>query len=232
MAKLKGGTLAIDVGGTGIKGMVLDPSGKAVNERVRLETPRPAEPERVLATIVEVARAQPGFERVSIGFPGVVVSGVVETAPNLDGDWRGFRLADRVAESLEKPTRAANDADVQGLGTVDGVGVEMVLTLGTGLGSALFVNGRLVPNLELGHHPFRKGRTYEDLLSNAELGRIGKKKWNRRVRRALDQIMPIWNPDLIYLGGGNARKLEGELPPKVKVSDNVAGILGGIKLWL
>ncbi|MBI4817366.1 MAG: ROK family protein [Deltaproteobacteria bacterium] len=231
MAKLSGGTLCIDVGGSGIKGLVLSSSGKPTNEKVRMETPRPATPEAVLTTIKELAAAQPEFARISVGFPGVVIEGIVHTAPNLDGDWAGVRLADSVAEALGKPTRAANDADIQGLGTVEGAGVEMVLTLGTGLGSALFLEGRLVPNLELGHHPFKKGKTYEEVLCNAELERIGKKKWSKRVRQAVDQIMPIWNPKIIFLGGGNAKKLVGDLPDNVRVTDNLAGILGGVRLW-
>jgi len=114
---------------------------------------------------------------------------------------------------------------------VTGTGVEMVLTLGTGLGCALFVNGRYVPNLELAHHPLRKGRTYEEHVGNEAYEKVGKKKWNKRVRQVLAQVQPIFNPDLIYLGGGNAKHLKGDLPRNVKVTENVAGLLGGIALW-
>lgn len=223
--------LAIDVGGSGVKGMVLAADGTPRNERVRVATPRPADPEAVLAAILAVAAEQPPFARVSIGFPGVVMAGVVHTAPNLDGDWAGFPLAGRVAAALEVPTRAANDADVQGYGAIEGEGVEMVLTLGTGLGSAVFVNGHLVPNLELGHHPFKKKKTYEEYVGEAARKKAGNAAWSDRVREIVEQIQPIWNPRVLYLGGGNAKKLKGELPENVRITENVAGILGGLRLW-
>ncbi len=231
MGKFTGGTLSVDVGGSGIKGMVLDPDGNPRNEKVRVDTPRPARPEAVLQTIAAVAAEQAEFERVSIGFPGVVQFGVVKTAPNLDGDWSDVPLAADVKRLTGKPCRAANDADVQGYGAVEGQGVEMVLTLGTGMGSAIFTNGHLVANLELGHHPFRNGKTYEELLGQAARKKAGNKKWNKRVARAIAQILPIWNPRILYLGGGNAKKLNIDLPQNVKPIPNVAGILGGIRLW-
>lgn len=224
-------TLSIDVGGSGIKGMVLDSSGKPMNEKVRIVTPRPAVPSAVLDTIVQVAGQQPDFDRVSIGFPGVVEFGVVRTAPNLDGDWSNVALAAEVERRIGKPCRAANDADVQGYGAIEGRGVEMVLTLGTGMGSAVFTNGHLSPNLELGHHPFSRNKTYEEMLCQAARKRIGKKKWNRRVERAVNVILPIWNPRRLYLGGGNSEKLIFELPPQVRIISNDSGILGGIRLW-
>lgn len=229
--QLHGGTLCIDIGGTGIKGLVVDPLGQPLNERVRLETPRPATAVAVLATIRRLILEQPAFERVSVGFPGVVVGGVAHTAPNLDGDWDGFPIAAEVAGLTQAPTRAANDADIAGFGVIEGRGLEMLVTLGTGMGSALYVDGKLVPNLELGHHPLRKGRTYEQFVCNAELERIGKKMWSKRVKKAIRQIEPIWNYRLLYLGGGNARKIRGALPENVKVVGNIAGLLGGIRLW-
>ncbi len=231
MSQFTGGTLSIDVGGSGIKGMVLDPDGSPRNEKIRIDTPRPAGPESVLQTIAAVAAEQPEFERVSIGFPGVVQFGVVKTAPNLDGDWSDVPLAAEAERMTGKPCRAANDADVQGYGAVEGKGVEMVLTLGTGMGSAIFTNGHLVANLELGHHPFLKGKTYEELIGQAARKKAGNKKWSKRVARAIAQILPIWNPRILYLGGGNAKKLTIDLPPNVKLVPNVAGILGGIRLW-
>ncbi len=211
--------------------MALNPQGEPVSERTRLLTPRPATPEAVLKTAIAVAQKQPAFERVSVGFPGVVVDNTVQTAPNLDGDWEGFALGAELQKALERPVRVCNDADVQGYGAIEGKGVEMVLTLGTGLGSALFVDGRLVPNLELAHHPFQKKRSYEDHVGKAALKKVGAKKWNKRVRQVLAQVQPIWNPSVIYVGGGNAKKLAGDLPQGVKVVPNVAGLLGGIKLW-
>jgi polyphosphate glucokinase len=121
---------------------------------------------------------------------------------------------------------------VQGFGVIQGEGVEMVLTLGTGMGCALYVDGRYVPNIELAHHPFRKGMTYEEYIGNAARKQVGNEKWARRVRRVVDQILPIFNPRVLYLGGGNARRLAGmELPEAVRITQNVAGLLGGIALW-
>ena len=224
-------TLSLDVGGSGIKGMVLNPAGEPLNEKVRIKTPRPASPAAVLNTIAQVAEQQPDFDRISIGFPGVVEFGVVRTAPNLDGDWSHVPLAAEVERITGKPCRVANDADVQGYGAIEGRGVEVVLTLGTGMGSAVFTNGHLAPNLELGHHPFSKKKTYEEMLCQAARKRIGKKKWNQRVQRAVNLILPIWNPRRLYLGGGNAEKLTFELPEQVRIVSNDAGILGGIRLW-
>lgn len=223
--------LCVDVGGAGVKGMVVDRSGAAINERVRIKTPRPATPDAVLDAIVAVAEVQPPFDGVAVGLPGVVQGGVALTAPNLDGDWREVPVAAEVARRVGRPCRAANDADIQGYGAISGRGVEMVLTLGTGLGSAIFTNGHLVPNLELGHHPWTDGKTYEQLLGRAARKRLGHERWSARVLEALAQIRPIWNPQRLYLGGGNAKKLEVDLPQWVERVPNVAGILGGVRLW-
>jgi polyphosphate glucokinase len=224
-------TLAIDIGGSGLKALVLDRTGASLTDRVRVETPRPATPRAILAALVELVEPLGPFDRVSVGFPGVVCQGVTKTAPNLDPAWANVPLADRLAKLLRKPTRVLNDAGVQGFGVIEGRGLEMVLTLGTGLGCALFYDGTYIPNLELAHHPFRKGKTYEDYLGARALKRDGAKKWSRHVARAIDQIDPIWNPDRIYLGGGNTHHLKVDLPPHVRITPNVAGLLGGIALW-
>jgi len=226
-------TLCIDIGGSGIKAMVFDESGTAVTERSRIETPKPALPSAVFEVIHELVRAQGEFDRVSIGFPGVVADGVTKTAPNLHTDWAGVNLADEVSQRAEgKPVRCANDADVQGLAVVEKKGLEMVLTLGTGLGSGLYLDGHCVPNLELGHHPFRKGKTYEQRVCQAERKKIGNKRWNKRVREIISQLEPIFNYRKLFIGGGNTRHLDRSgLPANVVVVDNVAGLIGGIHLW-
>jgi len=151
---------------------------------------------------------------------------------NLGGDiWLDHPLELELERLCRCPVRVINDADLQGYGVVDGRGVELVLTLGTGLGSALFVDGRLVPNLELGHHPFKKGKTYEERVSDAELKRLGKKEWSKRVLEALDTLLPIFNPRVLHLGGGNAQHVKGKLPSQVRLFGNVDGMTGGIKLW-
>jgi polyphosphate glucokinase len=224
-------TLAIDIGGTGLKALVLDRTGRPMTDRQRVETPRPATPRAVLAALRGLVAPLGPFERVSAGFPGVVFAGVIKTAPNLDPAWKGVRLAARLERMLQKPARVINDAGVQGYGVIAGKGLEMVLTLGTGLGCALFYDGTYIPNLELAHHPFRHGRTYEDYLGDRALRRDGKKVWNHHVALAISQIEPIWNPDRIYIGGGNAKHVRIALPRHVRMTSNEAGLLGGIALW-
>lgn len=224
-------TLAVDIGGSGIKVMVLDEKGNPQTERSRVETPQPPKPDAVIAAIAQLAAQQGEFHRVSVGFPGVVRNGVTETAVNLDPDWIGFDLATVLSHRLEKPVRAINDADMQGLGAISGQGVELVITLGTGFGSALFLNGKLVPNLEMGHHEFRKGETYEQQLGRAALERVGEKKWNNRLEKAIASLQHLFNYDHLYIGGGEAKKVTIYLPPNVKIVSNVTGLLGGIALW-
>ena len=225
-------TLCIDIGGSGIKAIVVDAEGAAQNERRRLETPQPAVPEAVLGVIDELLRGQSEFDRLSVGFPGVVMDGVIKTAPNLDPSWVDFPLAKMLEKRTDKPVRAANDAGIQGLGVIEGQGVEMVLTLGTGMGCGLYVDGRYVPNLELAHHPFKSGRSYEDRVDNAARKKLGNKRWNARVREVIAQVEPIFNYRKLYLGGGNAKYVKKDkLPANVTLVANVAGLLGGIKLW-
>ncbi|MBX3258458.1 MAG: ROK family protein [Labilithrix sp.] len=224
-------TLAIDVGGAGIKALLLDPHGEPLTERARVPTPRPATPARVVEAILDLVRPLGDFDRVSVGFPGVVVGDTIRTAPNLDGRWKGFPLARVLSLKLGRPVRALNDAGVQGYGVIEGRGTEMVLTFGTGMGTALYSDGHYVPNLELAHHPFRGKKTYEQYVGGRALEKIGKERWNRRVKQVIDQIDPVWNPRRIYLGGGNSRHLRLDLPRHVSVTENVAGLLGGIALW-
>lgn len=224
-------TLTVDIGGSGIKVLVLDEAGKALTERSRVETPQPPKPDAVIDAIAQLASGQGEFHRVSVGFPGVVRGGVTQTAVNLDPDWVGFDLATMLSERLGKPVRVANDADVQGLGAISGKGVELVITLGTGFGSALFLDGKLVPNLEMGHHEFRKGETYEQQLGRAALDKAGEKKWNNRLEKAIASLEHLFNYDCLYIGGGEAKKVILQLPANVKVVPNVSGLLGGIALW-
>ena len=224
-------TLAIDIGGTGLKALVLDMNGEPLTERARVETPRPATPRAVVDALLALVKPLAPFDRVSVGFPGVVVRGVTRTAPNLHEGWKNFQLAASLERRLKKPVRVLNDAGVQGYGVIKGEDVELVITLGTGMGCALYNNGIYVPNLELAHHPFRGKKTYEDYVGARALKKVGKKKWNKHVQRVLDQIDPIWNPRRIYIGGGNAKHLRLDLPAHIRITDNVAGLLGGIALW-
>lgn len=224
-------TLAIDIGGTGIKALILGQDGAALTDRARVETPDPATPTAVLRAIWKLIEPLGEFDRISVGFPGVVVDGVTRTAPNLNEEWRDFPLGHALAEGSRRPVRVLNDAGVQGYGVIEGRGLEMVLTLGTGLGCAIYYNGVYVPNLELAHHPFRKDKTYEEYVGARALKKVGKRKWNKRVAEVIAQVLPIWNPRVLYLGGGNAKHLKIELPEHVKITPNIAGLLGGIALW-
>ncbi len=225
-------TLCIDIGGTGIKAITLDQEGAALTERTRIETPDPATPDAVLVVIDELVKKQGEFHRVSIGFPGVVRDGVIHTAPNLHPSWAGFTLAAEAGKRLGgRPVRIANDAAIQGLGVIERNGVEMVITLGTGMGCALYVDGRPA-GLELAHHPFTKGKTYEERLGNAARKKAGNKRWNKRVREAIAQIERVFNYRKLFIGGGNVKHLDkAGLPGNVAIGDNVAGLLGGIRLW-
>jgi len=223
-------TLAVDVGGTGIKAAVLDDKGKMITERQKIKTPHNATPTKVIKIIAELAKMAGPFARASVGFPGVIKSGVVYTAANLGKGWKDFKLEAALRKKLQVPVRIANDADVQGLGCVTGHGDELVITLGTGFGSVLFVDGHRI-HLELGHHPFRRGNTYEDELGNRAFLKKGRKKWNRHLRDAIDELQKTFNYDRLYIGGGNAATIDFKLPSNVKVVSNTDGLLGGIKLW-
>ncbi|HQU15935.1 MAG: chromosome partitioning protein ParA [Chromatiales bacterium 21-64-14] len=224
-------TLAIDVGGSGLKAAILDGRGTMCGERVRVPTPRPATPEAVIGAILALVAPLRPFDRVSVGFPGVVVEDVVRTAPNLDGDWAGVALAAELGRALGVPVHAANDADVQGYGAIKGRGVELVLTLGTGLGASLFMDGRLVPNLELGHHRFRKGETYEEQLGKAARKDIGDPKWNKRLAKAIRRLRKLFNFRRLYIGGGNVKHVTIQIDDDVRLVRNTLGITGGIALW-
>lgn len=225
-------TLAIDVGGTGLKASVLDEAGQMLTERVRVETPHPCTPELLVDALAELVKPLPPYHRISVGFPGLIRHGKVVTAPNLGTEaFAKFDLAHALAQRLGAPVRAVNDADMQGLAAISGHGVEMVVTLGTGFGTALFHDGRLQVHLEIAHHPFKKGRTYDELIGDRGRKEVGNKKWRRNVDEAIENMRTMVNFDRLYVGGGNARRLEGQLPEGVSLVDNSAGILGGIKLW-
>lgn len=224
-------TLSVDIGGSGLKVMLLDDKGNPISDRLRVNTPQPATPEPIITEITSLASQIGSFERVSVGFPGVVRVGVIKTAVNLHPDWIDFDLASVLGNHLTKPVRVINDADMQGLGAISGRGVELVITLGTGFGSALFVDGKLVPNLEMGHHRFRKGQSYEEQLGRFALDMVGEKKWNSRVSKAIASLHSLFNYDYLYIGGGEAKRIIINLPANVKLIPNVTGLLGGIALW-
>ncbi|MDO8431109.1 MAG: ROK family protein [Candidatus Binatus sp.] len=223
-------TLAIDIGGTGIKAAILDEKGEMTTKRERLKTPANATPKKVLAIIARLGKKLGDFDRASAGFPGVIKKGIVYSAPNLGKGWKEFDLEGGLRRKLNRPARVANDADVQGLGSVSGKGDELVITLGTGFGSVLFVDGHRI-HLELAHHPFHNGKTYEDELGIRAFKKKGKKKWNALLQEAITELAQTFNYDRLYIGGGNTEHIDFRLPTDVTVVSNTDGLLGGIKLW-
>jgi len=232
MADVQHLTLAIDIGGTGLKASVVDETGQMLTDRVRLPTPVGAPPQQIVETLAGMVAPLGAFDRVSVGFPGVVRNGRVLTAANLGNDkWTGFALAQALEAALAKPVRVANDADLQGLAVITGKGVEMVITLGTGFGTGLYSEGRLAPHLEIAHHPFRHGETYDQQLGNATRKQIGSARWNNRVKRAIGNMRRLTNFDHLFIGGGNAKKIDFALEPDVTIISNEAGMEGGVALW-
>lgn len=224
--------LAVDIGGTHLKASVLGPDGTLLVEPVRVDSPAEAAPAAFAAVLVGMAHGLPAFDAVSLGFPGVVRDGTVRTAPLFrDPSWASYGLCAEVQRLTGKPCRMANDADVHGFAVVEGRGLEMVVTLGTGFGSSLYEHGRLCPHLELAHHPFLGGRTYNECVGEAARRACGDEEWLRRVHEAIRVLRVLTNFDRLHVGGGNARLLRGPLPADVRVVDNVAGILGGAWLW-
>ena len=225
--------LVIDIGGSFIKSTILNQEGELLAEYKKIETPNPATPKQVLKAIQILVSDFDDYSKVSIGFPGYIKKGIVRTAPNLGNDlWKNVNLNRLVSDALKKPVRTANDADMQGLGVVSEKGLEMVITLGTGFGTALLLDGHLLPHLELAHHPIAKNLSYDDYIGDNALRKIGSKKWNKRMKRVLDILKTVFNYDLLYIGGGNARKLNFKLEDNIKIITNKDGIKGGARLWL
>lgn len=224
--------LAIDVGGSHIKGTILNEQGEWQIEYKRLPTPNQARPSEVIALIRELAQGMPTYDKISVGFPGYVRNGIVYTAPNLGkGYWSKIHLGQQIADALRKPVRLVNDADQLGLGVVSGDGYEMAVTLGTGIGTALLINGYLLPHLELAHMPVRKDKDWDAFIGAGALEKVGKEKWNRRVQHLIDSLQVVFNYDRLYLGGGNTDKLTLKLDGNVHLFTNQDGIKGGARLW-
>ncbi len=224
--------LSIDIGGSNIKATLLNPDGEMIAAYERLPTPQPATVTAVLALIKTLAAKLPGYDVVSAGFPGYVKRGVIGTAPNLGTDyWKGVDMSKELSGLLGKPARVVNDADMQGLGIAQGKGFEIIVTLGTGFGTALLEDGRLLPHLEMAHHPVTKHRTYDQYIGEKEMNRIGKDRWNKRVKRVFEILKTVFNYDVLYVGGGNAADINFKLDADMVQVNNKDGIKGGARLW-
>lgn len=224
--------LAIDIGGSNIKAIVLNRQGDYLHEYEREKTPSPPSPENFLALIKKLASRFPEYDKIAAGFPGYVKNGVVKTAPKLGNDiWKDFDLQKQLTKVLGKPALVINDADLQGLSLAKGKGVEMVITLGTGFGSAVMKDGFLMPHLEMSQHPITKSKNYNDYVGEAALAKIGKEKWNKRMKRVLSGLKTVFNYDHLYISGGNAKLLTFDLDENVTIENNREGIKGGAALW-
>ncbi len=224
--------LSIDIGGSNIKATILNPDGDLTMEYQKMATPDPSTPENVLATIKALIKDFPDFDCISTGFPGYVRNGIVMTAPNLGSEkWHKIDLSKLLTDAFDKPSKVVNDADMQGLGVVEGNGLEIVVTLGTGFGTALLQDGELLPHFEIAHHPIKKNTDYDDYIGDKALDEVGEEKWNRRMKKVIEILKTVFNYDHLYIGGGNAKKLDFQLDSNITLVSNKDGIKGGARLW-
>ncbi len=239
-------TLTVDCGGTGIKATVLDVTGVPLQPRAKVHTPYPCPPSVLVDTVASLATSiDEDFERASIGFPGLVRHGVVHATPHFVTEsgpftparpdlveaWAGFDVRAALEAALGCPTRVLNDAEVAGLAVISGQGFEVMFTLGTGLGCALFEDGRVLPKIEMSLAPFQDGETYDQQLGHHARDRIGVDAWNERVVAAMRALQPVLWWDRVYIGGGAAKYITADLGPDVTIVTNQSGLLGGVRLW-
>jgi polyphosphate glucokinase len=224
--------LSIDIGGSYIKGTILNIEGKMQIGYHTVETPHSPGPQKLLAAIKTLAMDFPSFDKVSIGFPGYVKDGIVYTAPSLaPAKWKNINLKQILQDEFNCPVKIVNDADMQGLGIIKGEGFEILITLGTGLGSAMYLNGSLLPHLELSQHPIGEGFIYDSYIGKKVIEDLGRAIWSERVAEVLNVLKSVFNYDHLYIGGGNSRFVTFDLDDKISLVSNEDGIKGGAVLW-
>jgi polyphosphate glucokinase len=230
--------LGVDVGGSGIKGAVVNTkNGRLITDRIRYGTPQPSKPKAVIKTIKKIVADFDYSGSIGVGFPAVVMDGVVRSAANIDDKWIGFPGAKKLTQETGCPVRLINDADVAGFGAGSGMkGVVLILTLGTGIGSALFIDGKLAPNTELGHLFLRNHKVDAEDYTSDRVRTVSSLNWNEWAQR-LDQYLHhlelLFSPNVFILGGGVSKKHEKYLP-KLTIQTRVmpaqllnnAGIVG------
>ena len=232
MAKAQRRILAFDIGGTGLKAAIVDAKGRFLTARERILTPHPCPPRTLLRLLDELARPLGPYDCITLAFPGFVRGGVVHTAPNLGtDDWAGCPLERLAAKKLGAPARLINDADVQGLGAIRGKGLELVVTLGTGFGTAWFLDGALLPHLEFAHVPVHNNQDFDAYIGEAHRLKLGPARWNTRVKKTLEILRVVFNYDHLYVGGGNATRIRFKLPPRVSRIPNEDGMRGAAFVW-
>ncbi|MBV9960748.1 MAG: ROK family protein [Parafilimonas sp.] len=224
--------LTIDIGGSHIKATILNQQGEPVSDYARMPTPQPSTPNSVIDLIKELVKPFTDYDKISVGFPGFVKNGVVKTAPNLGSEsWKDYPLQTNLGALLGRPTKVVNDADLQGIGMVSGKGLEMMITLGTGFGTALLLDGKLLPHFEIAHHPFKTDKDYDEYIGEAAFKRKGKEHWNYRMGKVFAVLKTVFNYDRLYISGGNAKNLTMPLDDNMIIVNNREGIKGGARLW-
>jgi polyphosphate glucokinase len=234
--------LGVDIGGSGIKAAVVDTlNGVLMTSRHRIETPQPATPEAVATVLAEMVRYFNWTGVVGCGFPAVVLHGVCKTASNISSEFIGTPIDHLFSERTGCPCFCLNDADAAGLAEmrfgegVDQSGVVLLVTVGTGIGTAIFTEGRLLPNTELGHLTLPNGKKAESSASDAvrKLKELNWKRWGKRINRYLTEMEALFWPDLIIIGGGISKsfdKFKEYLTPEATIKPaaflNQAGIVG------
>jgi polyphosphate glucokinase len=238
-------TLCLDLGATRLKAGVVDRLGAELCESVWAWTVNPCDPESLLRQIGLLAARVPRCDRASVGFPGMVRAGKVLAAPLFWGDdgpgspespvlleaWTDYDFQLALESRLGCPCRVENDSQLHAAAVVEGVGVEVVLTLGTGIGSTFAKAGRFGPHLELAHHQVREGLSYNDFIGTAALEQSGVSEWRRRVATVVEVVDALTRFDRLYLGGGNARLLDPSVDDRVTIVDPMAATRGGAGLW-
>ncbi len=242
-------TLCIDCGGGGIKGSVVDQYGNLAAPAQRIQTPYPLPPNLLVEIVQRHADNLPAADRITVGMPGMIRHGRViatphyitkdgprsKVIPGLVEEWKNFDMQLAVHQQLGLPTLVLNDAEVAGAGVITGTGLEMIITLGTGLGNAVFDSGRLAPHVEVSQGFVRWGLTYDSYIGEHERLRLGDAHWSRRVRRIVDGLRPMYLWDRLYLGGGNSKRITQShlerLGDDVVIVPNDAGIFGGVRVW-
>lgn len=243
-------TLAIDCGGGGIKASVLDEAGTMRVHPVRVPTPYPLSTDLFVKTLTDLAANLPKADRATVGMPGMLRHGVVITTPHyitksgprtkvlpeLVEQWEGFDVKAALEKSLGVPTIVLNDAEVHAAGVVAGQGLELVLTLGTGLGCAIYDGGHLAPHIELSQAPVRWGLSYDTYIGEHERRRLGDALWSRRIGRVIEGLRPVFMWDRLYIGGGNSRHITpivlNKMGDDVVIVPNSAALVGGARAWL
>jgi polyphosphate glucokinase len=214
-----GKVLVNDVGGTNVKML-------ATGQKEPCKFPSgPTMTAQKMVQVVKGATRDWEYDRISLGYPGPIINGHPLREPhNLGGGWMAFDFR----KAFGRPVKVINDASMQALGSYEG-GRMLFLGLGTGLGSAMIVDGTLEP-MELAHLIYKKGKTYEDYLGLRGLEKLGKKKWRQHVHKITGRLIEALGADYVVLGGGNAKKLK-ELPPKARLGTNENAFVGGFRMW-